>query len=106
MSKDQTSEKCDSADSHMIMSKQHVEVPNPDAAVDVAYNDVDEKDDLEDDETQEAAEMQFATETIVRCFSRRISTSGMILCLLKYLTCDRLFVSPMQLFILPGGCRP
>jgi len=86
MSKDQTSEKCDSADSQMIMSKQHTEMQNPDAAVDVAYND--DEEDLDDDETQEAAEMQFATETIVRCFSRRISTSGMIGRVLIYLPCE------------------
>jgi len=87
MSKDQTSEKLDSAESHVIVSKQDTTVPKcePDAAADIVYNDDDEEEDLEQEGRQEAAKMQFATETIVRYFSRRISTSGKIDCLSKYL---------------------
>ena len=63
MSNDQVSEKCG--------SRQHASLLNP----------VVTDDDDEDDEKPETSRMQFATETIIKYFSRCISATSKIDCL-------------------------
>ena len=66
MSKDQISDKCDSADSRTIMHEQQSAALNP---VMVTYDD--DEGDEDDDET-----MQFATETIFKYFSLSVSNTS------------------------------
>jgi len=84
MSKDQVG-KCGSADSDTMMSEQQSAVLNPETTV-VIVDDVDDDSDGDEDEddVQSAATMQFATERIVKYFSRCMSATspGEIFCLL------------------------
>jgi len=71
MSNDQVSD-LTSRDTNV--SRQQSAVMDPEDTMVFAYDDDDDDDD--DDDSEEADKMQFATETIVKYFSRCISTAG------------------------------
>jgi len=73
MSKDQVSERSDLACIPVIMAKEQSTVPE--AAVVIVTDDDDADGDDDDDEEEKTASMQFATERIVKYFSRCIFTS-------------------------------
>jgi len=86
MSKDQVSEKWDFS---VNMPKQQSPVLSPEAAVVIVTDDDGDDDDDDDgagdgddaeDDEEKAATMQFATERIVKYFSRCIASTGEIVC--------------------------
>jgi len=86
MSTEQLSMKCDSSNSLKLMSKQQSAASDPETPMVVS----DKDDDFGDDETFESVGMQFATETIVKKFSRCTSADG---------TIDRMFVETTLLVL-------